>query len=253
MSRLQLILILTSAILALSSCKEQALVIAPEETPPPTISVSNLPEAFDLSLAGKNLTDTLGYMLSFTSDSLCWAFAVSGATSGSLKVQIFDTLGLALFQDSSYINIAHTKCFKSKNIPRIIRFIFSHFTGTAAFALHAGPSSPEAQDLLGAWEWTSSYVGLPLGRTLTPQTEGYTCQVYFMPDSTFAMFRNDSLLASRGTYSVSFDEYLSVTQSEFPFYGMKMVFFINDEGQLELYPYPWGFDAPVSHFIRRKG
>ena len=251
-NRVQDILVLASAVLALSSCKDQISLIAPEETPPPTIAVSNLPEAFEFTLTGKNLTDTLSYVLSFSSDSLLWSLAVSAVTSGSLQIQILDTLDVAVFQDSSSNNIAQTKSFKIKSHPRTVRLIFSHFTGATAFALHAAQVLSEAQTILGAWEWTSSDAEA-FTRTLTPQTEGYTSQVYFMSDSSFAMFRNDTLLVCRGKYSVTFDEDLSVTQTAFPFYGFKMVFFITDQGSLEIHPYPWAFDTGVSRFVRRTG
>ena len=65
--------------------------------------------------------------------------------------------------------------------------------------LLAAPLLADESDLIGCWEWGSSYGGIA-GITMTPASEGYTVQLRFEADGTFYRYV-DEVLQQSGTYT----------------------------------------------------
>ena len=69
-------------------------------------------------------------------------------------------------------------------------------TGWAVAALLAvgcgSPTSVEESQLEGRWEWRSASGGIA-GRTITPQSEGYTMELRFEGDDQVALYRSGAL------------------------------------------------------------
>ncbi|HEY9196479.1 MAG TPA: hypothetical protein VIM77_09440 [Mucilaginibacter sp.] len=64
-----------------------------------------------------------------------------------------------------------------------------------------GLTDPSSSEIAGRWRWVKSVGGIG-GFTLTPASEGFNQTQVFNADSTFKMYRNDSLTAQK-QYSVT--------------------------------------------------
>jgi len=62
------------------------------------------------------------------------------------------------------------------------------------------PTGPSSPSLLGKWNWIKSVGGFT-GGTFTPQTERHTSAIRFGADSSYKVYRNDSLVIS-STFSL---------------------------------------------------
>jgi hypothetical protein len=250
MSRPIYVLVL-GAILAvlLSTCKKSDSITAPIDTPSATTTVSNISNAFDLTLTATSYTDTLTYPLSFQTDSLSRTLVVSGFGKGSVIIQILGQSSQLVCQDSVALDGVRTTYLKCVSTPGQLRVIARDFSGSLAFILRGIDIPVPPRTILGAWEWLYTSAG-PWGDTRSPYSEGYTCQVYFMPDSSFAMFRNDSVLVCRGAYSLS--EYsVAVTKTAFPFFTLRMAYYFKSANELWLWQDITAYDLPVSTFHRK--
>lgn len=70
--------------------------------------------------------------------------------------------------------------------------------------------SPEEIEIVGAWNWVESIHGWT-GRTVLPESAGYTQRLTFSEDGSFLHFRADTLEAS-GVYRITKqDDHFEVT------------------------------------------
>lgn len=234
----------------LSTCKESDPVVSAVDTPSSVVDVSNTSNAFTLSLQASSYTDILTYQLSFETDSLFRTLVINGFGEGSIIIEVLALNKLPLHQDSVFLDGIRTSYIKCVSIPSQVRVTAKNFTGSVAFILRGIEPPTPPITVLGAWEWLYTWEG-PWGKTLSPYSEGYTCQIYFMPDSTFSMFRNDSVLVCRGAFSVLSEYSVAVTKAVFPLPGLRMAYYFPSANELKLSLDITAYDLGYSIFHRR--
>ena len=79
-----------------------------------------------------------------------------------------------------------------------LRVLRTGWVVAALLAVGCGsPTSVEESQLEGRWEWRSASGGIA-GRTITPQSEGYTMELRFEGDDQVALYRSGALQTTAG-------------------------------------------------------
>jgi hypothetical protein len=116
----------------LTGCTEDETVNAPYYNTPVVTLTTN---AFAYSLSAEYFTSTAEYDLQFTSDSLAYSLIVSGYFSGIGSLEVKDTTGANIYEETLQGNKVITFTQTNHGIPFKIQIDFDRFTGTLNFAL----------------------------------------------------------------------------------------------------------------------
>jgi hypothetical protein len=97
--------------------------------------VSKTTNAFAYSVSAEYYTSTAEYDLQFGSDSLAYSLIISSYFSGVGSIQLKDSTGTSIFEETLQGNkiIAFTQ--SDQGIPVRIQINFDSFTGTVVFSL----------------------------------------------------------------------------------------------------------------------
>jgi len=74
-----------------------------------------------------------------------------------------------------------------------------------------GLPGPASTSIVGSWRWVKSVGGIA-GMTITPQSAGYNLTQVYGSDSTFKMFKKDSVMLS-GKFSITRNYKYSATET----------------------------------------
>ncbi|MBE0550769.1 MAG: hypothetical protein IH619_00115 [Ignavibacterium sp.] len=97
--------------------------------------ISKTTDALAYSLAADYYTQTAGYNLSFTSDSLAYSLIIANYFSGIGSLRIKDTSGIIIYEETLQGNKVYTITETGNGIPGKFEIDFDRFTGTVNFAL----------------------------------------------------------------------------------------------------------------------
>lgn len=97
--------------------------------------ISKTTDALAYSLVADYYTQTAGYNLSFTSDSIAFSLIISNYFSGIGSLRVKDSTRSIIFQDTLQGNKILSFTQMDEGIPQKFEIDFDRFTGTVNFAL----------------------------------------------------------------------------------------------------------------------
>jgi hypothetical protein len=97
--------------------------------------ISKTTDALAYSLVADYYTQTAGYNLTFTSDSIAYSLIIANYFSGIGSLRIKDTSGTIIYEEILQGNKVISFTETDQGIPQKFEIDFDHFTGSINFAL----------------------------------------------------------------------------------------------------------------------
>lgn len=135
MKKICLYLSIVMMILIFNSCKKQETPFEIPETINNTPAVSISGENFSYAIKAKQFTKSESFPITFTSDSVKVALAVSNLVAGSVIAEVILKDNSKPFYRMLITNYALSEQFKLKNQISKINITFTNFTGDFSFNL----------------------------------------------------------------------------------------------------------------------
>ncbi|MFA5835228.1 MAG: hypothetical protein WDA22_17245 [Bacteroidota bacterium] len=185
-------------------CDEKSTIIQQVNIASPTTSITtvNLPGYYLNVVNGVDYTKDTIHIVSFSTDSIIINVSSVSYANGRVIISLYDSKSVILREDT----ISGTKSIiidrSLSGSIKSIRFRSNNFTGILSVSITSVHQQQRKDLIFGIWDWIASYGG---GSVITPKSVGYTVKHIYYRDSTFEIYKRDTVF-QKGVFSIRRDK-----------------------------------------------